>query len=660
MVNRPVIVFPKRSVRQAFCKRTDGVRLLTKVGLIVLSAVALAPGKSIGRDETENNAAIKVANEIPVDLPPFVVRAMRIDKTPWSYATVPGFDILSRASPADTEWMLDALRRGQWLEEQLLPPDWLTPAPLPYTVILDDTDLESTRSKELHLQPIKFDAPADALTWGRYSNGIRVSTERLGAGDHDTYAISRNIRGSDTNRAFLATISLERLTRSTPSLPSWLNAGLLGPHSSIFRQSFARADNDGSKVRLVDVGQNREIIRSAVGPGTLWISIGETQRLLELLKTEKKRREVTKIAMLPLHRLFAEMPNPDTDLLLWESEAALFVRWGLMGPGHEDPALSRAFLEFVRRARRDPVTESMFRECFGFGYETMEEKLDAFLRKVIAQPNYVRLNFPTDFPEPDLKPATTDQIGRLLGDWLRIQGGSVRQSDPNLSRKLYYAAGRILRRTYQYDNGLPPEVDPSTPGTQTARSSQNPSAEPTIALQPFVVTAARIHDPALLAVYGLYEHDTGDDAKAREFLGKAVETGAIRPAANLVLAQLNYADAVAHPLGADGKITGAQAAAILAPLSRVVAYASTFDTHALVVQTWLHCEARASTDDIARIVEGVARFPRSTQLAFTSALVCVQNGDFAHAATLIDRGLIFVTDDAQRAKFEHLRQALTR
>lgn len=659
VVNEGVKVLPKRFDRRASCfKKAGGSNPLIKLGVLALACVTVISNRSTGRDKTEN--MITAVNGSPVELPPFVVRAMRIDKTPWSYAAVPGFEILSRASTTNTGWMLDALRRGKWLEEQLLPPDWLTPAPLPYTVIIDDTDVESTQSGEVHLQLLKLNPPADALTWGRFSSEVRVTTERLGAGDQDTYAISRNVRGSDTNRAILATISLERLTRSTPPLPSWLNAGLLGSHAGIFRESFIRADNDDGGVHMIGNGQNHEIIRSAAGPGALWISLEETERLLAALKTEKKRHELTKIAMLPLRQLFTETPDPGTNPLLWESEAALFARWALMGPGHEDPALSQAFLDFVRRARREPVTEPIFRECFGFGYGTMEEKLEAFLRTVIAKPNHVRLNFPPDFPEPDLKPATTDQIGRLLGDWLRMEGESFRRSDPELRSKLFYAAGRVLRRTYQYDNGLPPDAEPSSPGTKTARPSRNPGAESIIALEPFVVTAARIHDPALLAVYGLYSHDSGDDTKAREFLGKAVKTGATRPTASLVLAQLNYADAMTHPLGAGGKISQPQALAILAPLSAVLKYPLSFDAYALIALTWLHCEAKAPEDDVARIVEGVERFPRSTQLAYSSALVCAGSGDLAHAAALVDRGLLFVTEDAERARFEHLREMLRR
>jgi hypothetical protein len=297
-----VIVPLKRSDRRAFrIKTSNEPGPFTRLGFLTLRFLGFAISGMIVRGDVENNSALTVANSSPVVLPPFVVRAMRLDKTPWYYASVPGFEILSRASDQKTGWILDALRRGKWLEDHVLPPEWLTDAPIPYTVIIDDIELENPGSSEVHLQPLRFNPPADALTWGRFSNGIRVTTERLGSGDYDTYAISRNVRGVDTGRPFLATLSLERLMRNTPPMPPWLNAGLLGAHCGVFRESFANGDDDNNEARgPIGLGQNHEAMRSAVGPGTLWISLEETRRLLTLLKTEKKRHEVTKIVMLPL------------------------------------------------------------------------------------------------------------------------------------------------------------------------------------------------------------------------------------------------------------------------------------------------------------------------------------------------------------------------
>jgi hypothetical protein len=86
-----------------------------------------------------------------VALPPYVVSAMRNDKNPWCYGSVPGIEVLTRASDAATCNLLDALRRGLWVEDKLLPESWRPQAPVPYTVIVDDTDLKPDQQTELYV-----------------------------------------------------------------------------------------------------------------------------------------------------------------------------------------------------------------------------------------------------------------------------------------------------------------------------------------------------------------------------------------------------------------------------------------------------------------------------------------------------------------------------
>ena len=59
-------------------------------------------------------------------------------------------------------------------------------------------------------------------------------------------------------------------------------------------------------------------------------------------------------------------------------------------------------------------------------------------------------------------------------------------------------------------------------------------------MKPFVVAASHIHDPALLAVFGLYEHDVGNVGQARELLEAASANGAVRPRAYVALAKLLF------------------------------------------------------------------------------------------------------------------------
>ena len=670
------VLHPHLSISREYDMAAENIESLQgALDLPILKVVALAALKVAGilalgwgastavgpaaRAEQGADAAAALVNDIPVVLPPYVVSATRIERNPWRYASLPGFEVLSRASAADTSWWLDALQRGRWLENEVMPTDWLPEPPVPYTVIIDDTNLKTVRSGQLHSQPIEFRSPVDAMTWGRLSEKATVWTARFGAHDDDTFASNINVYDVNPRIPAYGSISLERVFRCTPPLPRWLIAGLLGNHCGIFRESFMPIiARDGSFSRIgIDINSGG-LIQKAMGPGTLWVSLDETQRLLLQIKKDKKAKIQTRIAIPPLGGLFSEAPPADESLPLWESEAGLFVRWGLMGPGRNDPVMSVAFLELVRRARREPVTERMFADCFGFGYAAMEGRLESFLKAVLAQPNSIDLDFPSSFSEADLKAATADQIGRILGDWLRMEGGSLRQKDPGLSEELLYSAGRMLLRAYKNDNGLPPDVDTSHTDERPARPPRNAARGPVVAMEPFVVTAAHIHDPGLLAVYGLYEHDIGNSAKAREFLEKAVEAGVVRPRACIVLAGLRYAEAVGQPAGSAGKISVRQAALILEPLRAALRSSASSDIYSLIVATWAHCEAKPTEDDADKMVEGVARFPRNTLLAYRSALVCAQSGYAAKAAELIDRGLLFATDESKKDFVGRLRSAL--
>jgi hypothetical protein len=278
---------------------------------------------------------------------------------------------------------------------------------------------------------------------------------------------------------------------------------------------------------------------------------------------------------------------------------------------------------------------------------------------VLARPTSIGLDIPSGFPKPILKAATADQIGRILGDWLRMQGNSFRSIDPEMGNESYFYAGRMLERAYRDDNGLPPDVDPSGSGEHSADAPRNPALGSAVVMKPFVISAQRIHDPRLLAVYGLYERDPGDDAKAREFLEAAVTAGVVRPAAYDALAKLRLAEAIARPMGQDGKLSVAQAASVLGLLEAALRVAPSYDAYDMMVGTWTNCEAKPAEGDMAEISKGVALYPRMTDLAYNSALLGLQSGYAVQASKLIDQGLVFATNEVKREYLEQLRSTLS-
>jgi hypothetical protein len=177
-------------------------------------------------------------------------------------------------------------------------------------------------------------------------------------------------------------------------------------------------------------------------------------------------------------------------------------------------------------------------------------------------------------------------------------------------------------------------------------------------MKPFVVTANHLHDPALLAVYGLYEHDSGHEEKAREFLRAAIAAGAVRPRANLILAKLLYSEAIAHPDGLKGLMGKLQLDSILGVLDGALQFPPASEVYALKVYAWLHSDAVPARHDVQEFAEGVALFPRNAGLAYLSAEVCSRAGYVGDADELIAKGVAFAPNDKAKAYFTRLRANL--
>ena len=565
----------------------------------------------------------------------FIVSAARVDK-PWRYAQVPGFEILSRASPENTAAMLDSLQRGLWLQNDVLPKEWLPKPPVPYTIIIDDTDLTTIPLGQPHSSAINLVSPADAESWGPLAEGALIWSDQLPAYDGDTLAFNTNVFGIDMAGMTYGSVSMERLGRCAPPLPKWLIAGLLGQNSGVFREGFVPLISKG----LFGPGW----IHRATGPGTIWVSLDES----------KKLAAQATISVPSLASLFSETPPTADSLAVWESEAALLVRWSLLGPGNDSPVLAQAFRDFVRRSAQEPVTEAMFRQCYGYGFDKMESDLALYLKQVVGKPITIELDMPSGFPRPILTPATPDQIGRILGDWLRMEGDSLRERDPDMSKDSLYFAGRTILRAYREDNGLIRHADPVASSDEPTPTPLKP-AGPATALD---LSADKIRDPRLLSVLGLYAHDTGNNKKAREFLGAAADARVDRPRVYFVLAELRLKLAIGKPEGRDGKVSASQASAVIAPLRVALQGAPSADGYRLLVDLWAHCETKPSKEDVAELASGIDLFPRDMELTYNAALICAQDGYTKAASKLIEKGLLFAASEANRQHFQLMRESL--
>jgi len=293
-------------------------KLKGAVSLVLVWGASAAVQSAV---RAEGEADIANAESDPaVVMQRYIVSATRIGKNPWRYGSFPGFEVLSRASEEDTYWLLSSYFYERMIEKALLPADWFPQPPVPYTIIIDDTNLGAAPGGQIHLHPLNFHSPEDALTWGKGSLwgdvSPYVSDDAVASGDGDTTAINSNLYGVDTHGQMFSNLGVNRISYCTPPLPNWLIAGLTGRNAGIFREAYiAAATADKPGIWTPGFANFHEV----KGPGTLWKSVDETRQLLQRIKKDKK----TKIALRPLGDLFAEtLPSDESDPI-WGSEAAL-------------------------------------------------------------------------------------------------------------------------------------------------------------------------------------------------------------------------------------------------------------------------------------------------------------------------------------------------
>ncbi len=179
---------------------------------------------------------------------------------------------------------------------------------------------------------------------------------------------------------------------------------------------------------------------------------------------------------------------------------------------------ARPLWNFLDRASREPVSEAMFKECFGESFEKMDTRLRRYLPAATLKGSTIRL-----YPEQSLEPppfviddASIEQISRIRGRLERLEIAYVKELYPELTDRYVQQARKTLRRSYDRED----------------------------------------RDPRLLAELGLLECDAGDDRAAEPFLTAAVKARVIHPRVYFELARIKYAAALrsSQPkLGLNGK-----------------------------------------------------------------------------------------------------------
>ena len=106
----------------------------------------------------------------------------------------------------------------------------------------------------------------------------------------------------------------------------------------------------------------------------------------------------------------------------WAKQCYAFVHWCLYG---EQGKNQRGFLTLLARLSKEPMSESLFKECFKQSYKDM----GLTMRGYVEFTNYKMVGLRTPkgekIPEPPpvtLREATEGEIGRIKGETLRLAG----------------------------------------------------------------------------------------------------------------------------------------------------------------------------------------------------------------------------------------------
>ena len=579
---------------------------MTRVAVFGLIIFGLEP--ALGRAVAEDSAKLPV-----VELPTYTVTESR-DLPPrekWSYARIDGFEVLSNASVGSTKKLVDSFQRYS-LALGWMWPGIQRPSAVPAALIIcgrggkfdafrpkgeasPDRAMASLTLRGPDVSAIVIDYEAKVINLST-PEGTAAAAATAAAADDGASAI-----GGDPGFAVDAYQQLYReylrflLDATNPRPAAWLQEGLA--------QIFMAMEITDNSVMVGKIEDPNTISALQGGMNAAGIAGSAPQEDRDFNAVLAKR------ALLPMGELFAVTHESEIARnplgSTWAKQCYAFVHWGLYGDGGKH---QRAFLTFVQRLVREPLTEAMFKECFQKNYRDMELTIRGYVDFTAHKIAGLRTKNGEKLPEPtplQLRDATDAEVGRITGDTLRLAG---------------YESAAHLALVAPYIRGE--------------------------------------RDPQLLAALGLQERFSGQTARARKFLEAASQGKAVRPRAYLELARLRFADAASHP--AQGKqFSAEQTADVLTPLFVARNQPPPLpEVYEAIGEAWAHSAITPAAGHLAALDEGVRLFPRDAALVYLDASLKAKSGLTSDAASLIDLGRRIAPDGAIRDKFEALKASL--
>jgi hypothetical protein len=557
-------------------------------------------------------AAEEIATGPVVELPKFVVTDSRELPQPesWRYATVPGFEILTNASDKATRRLMSDFD----LFRQALSYVWPVPdrPGRSATLIIcgkggkfdrfvpkGDNGPEVARAtlllRRAERSSIVIDFQATTL------NVLNVDSSNDAATGTDSGMIQIE-HDKQLYREYVHYL----LSRSEPRLPAWFEEGLA---QIIMKMRFDRRSIEFARLEEANTisaqaAQVMELNAMLGADGDTSIQLpGAPAEDTDFNAALRRRR------LVPLEKFFAvkhdapEALNPLGNNI-WAKQAYAFVHLGLYGFRGK---YQKKFTTFLGRAAKEPVTEAMFKECWGMSYKDMLIELRGYADSPVYESKLLTAKTDVLIPAPplELRDATPAEVGRIKGEALLMAGHKA-------------AAKAEL-------------IAPYTRGER---------------------------DPNLLGELGLFEKAEGEDARARKFLEAAVAGKATRADTYLELARFRYADAIAKPEAEGGRLSPAQTTAITAllyPARRQPPHLPAL--YDLLGDTWTRSAAPPSKEDVGALIDGVRLFPGRLKLLFQTSALAAGAGMIEAAHSLAEYGIKVAPSSEVKARFDALKKS---
>lgn len=554
-----------------------------------------------------------------IELPRFVVTDSRIlpPPEPWRYARIEGFEVLSNGPDRTASRVLqDFLRFHQALVIAWPPADLRTAVPTalilcgkggkfdafkPKQDAGPQSGLVSLSLRDREMSAIVIDLEATTLKLStneaRDAAASSLATAEVADLANTAAGPENDLTGTDARAGGLPEYLVDHtrqlyreyihfvLSHIEPRAPAWLEEGLA--------QIFMRMEFTSTSIAVGNIDSQS---RDSGTPRTI-----EDRDFNTMLQN---------VALPPLEEMFAVTHDSPVALhpvgSVWAKECYAFVHYCLYG---DRGRRQQQFLTFTVRSSREPVTEAMFKECFGCSSNSLLTEI----RGHINYATYTSTEFHTRkgeaLPEPpkiEFRDATEAEVGRIKGDAFRLAGDLDAASEAMIAP---YMRGE--------------------------------------------------RDPQLLAALGLCERAAGDQVRARRLLEAAVQGKAVRPRAYLELARMRYADALAQPQEAGGKFSPQQMAGILRPLFAARTQPPPLiEVYELIADTWAQSAVAPTHEHLAVVAEGVRIFLRNPRFVYRAAQLHAQYGFNREAAGLADLGIKMTDDAAMRQQLASLKASL--